>query len=58
VIYTAGQRFASLVAANPAQFTENRFAVKWTYSWSPWRVVSPWLSPTSRGTAKQSSASF
>ena len=35
VIYTAGQRFASLVAANPAQFTENRFAVKWTYSWSP-----------------------
>jgi hypothetical protein len=35
VIYTAGQRFASLVAENPAQFTENRFAVKWTYSWSP-----------------------
>jgi hypothetical protein len=35
VIYTAGQRFASLVAANPAQFTQNRFAVKWTYSWSP-----------------------
>jgi len=35
VIYTAGQRFASLIAANPAQFTENRFAVKWTYSWSP-----------------------
>ncbi|OLC93590.1 MAG: hypothetical protein AUH86_16375 [Acidobacteria bacterium 13_1_40CM_4_58_4] len=35
VIYTAGQRFASLVAASPAQFTENRFAVKWTYSWSP-----------------------
>jgi len=35
VIYTAGQRFASLVATNPAQFTENRFAVKWTYSWSP-----------------------
>ena len=35
VIYTAGQRFAGLVAASPAQFTENRFAVKWTYSWSP-----------------------
>src|SRR2546425_9733613 len=35
VIYTAGQRFASLAAANPAQFTQNRFAVKWTYSWSP-----------------------
>ena len=33
VIYTAGQRFASLTAANPAQFFENRFAVKWTYSW-------------------------
>ena len=35
VIYTAGQQFASLVAANPAQFTQNRFAVKYTYSWRP-----------------------
>ena len=35
VVYTAGQRFASLVAANPAQFYENRFAVKCTYSWRP-----------------------
>jgi len=35
VIYTAGQRFASLVAANPPQFYENRFAVKFTYSWRP-----------------------
>ncbi len=35
VIYTAGQRFASLVAANPVQFYENRFAVKFTYSWRP-----------------------
>jgi hypothetical protein len=35
VIYTAGQRFASLVAANPAQFYENRFVVKLTYSWRP-----------------------
>lgn len=35
VIYTAGQQFASLVAANPAQFTENRFTVKWSYSWKP-----------------------
>jgi hypothetical protein len=35
VIYTAGQRFASLAAANPTQLMENRFAVKWTYSWSP-----------------------
>jgi hypothetical protein len=35
VIYTAGQRFASLVAANPPQFYENRFQVKFTYSWRP-----------------------
>jgi len=33
VIYTAGQRFASLAAANPAQLYENRFAIKYTYSW-------------------------
>jgi hypothetical protein len=32
VIYTAGQRFASLAAANPAQFYEHRFVVKSTYS--------------------------
>jgi len=35
VIYTAGQRFASLVAANPPQFYENRFAIKFTYAWRP-----------------------
>ncbi len=35
IVYTAGQRFASLVAANPAQFYENRFAIKYTYSWRP-----------------------
>jgi hypothetical protein len=35
VIYTAGQQFASLVAANPTQFYENRFVVKLTYSWRP-----------------------
>ncbi len=35
IIYTAGQRFASLVAANPPQFYENRFAIKFTYSWRP-----------------------
>lgn len=35
VIYTAGQRFASLLAANPPQFYENRLAMKWTYSWAP-----------------------
>ena len=35
VIYTAGQRFASLVAANPPQFYESRFTIKTTYSWRP-----------------------
>lgn len=35
VIYTAGQRFASLVAANPTQYYENRLAIKFTYSWQP-----------------------
>jgi hypothetical protein len=35
VIYTAGTRFASLVAQNPPQFYENRFAIKATYSWQP-----------------------
>lgn len=34
-IYTAGQRFASLVAANPPQYYENRFAIKFTYSRRP-----------------------
>ncbi len=35
VIYTAGQRFASLVAQNPPQYYENRLAIKFTYSWQP-----------------------
>jgi hypothetical protein len=35
VIYTAGQRFASLVATNPPQFYENRLTIKFTYSWRP-----------------------
>ncbi len=35
VIYTAGQKFASLAAANPAQFYENRFVIKYTYSFRP-----------------------
>ncbi len=35
VIYTAGQKFASLAATNPAQFYENRFVVKFTYSFRP-----------------------
>ncbi len=35
VIYTAGQRFASLAATNPAQFYENRLVLKYTYSFRP-----------------------
>jgi hypothetical protein len=35
VIYTAGQTFASLVAANPPQFYQNQLAIKITYSWRP-----------------------
>jgi hypothetical protein len=35
VIYTAGSRFSSLVATNPAQFYEHRFVVKYTYSFRP-----------------------
>lgn len=35
VIYTAGQRFASLTAVNPPQLYEHRFAVKFTYSFRP-----------------------
>ena len=35
VIYTAGQRFASLAVSNPVQFYENRLAVKFTYSFRP-----------------------
>ncbi len=35
VIYTAGQKFASLAAVNPAQFYEHRFVIKYTYSFRP-----------------------
>jgi len=35
IIYTAGQRFASLIAENPPQYYENRFVIKYTYSWRP-----------------------
>jgi Domain of unknown function (DUF5916)/Carbohydrate family 9 binding domain-like len=35
VIYTAGQKFASLATVNPVQFYENRFVVKYTYSFRP-----------------------
>ena len=35
VIYNVGTQFASLAPANPPQLRETRFAVKWTYSFSP-----------------------
>jgi len=35
VIYTAGQQFASLAAATPARFYQNRFVVKYTHSFRP-----------------------
>ena len=35
VIYTAGQQFASLAAANPVQLYRHRFVVKYTYSFRP-----------------------
>jgi hypothetical protein len=35
VIYTAGPQFASLTAVTPAQFYQNRFVVKYTYSFRP-----------------------
>jgi hypothetical protein len=35
VIYTAGQQFASLAAANPTQFYQNRFVVKYLYPFRP-----------------------
>ena len=35
VIYTAGQQFASLAAANPIQYYQNRFVIKYAYSFRP-----------------------
>jgi hypothetical protein len=35
VIYTAGQQFASLAAANPLQIYQHRLVVKYTYSFQP-----------------------
>lgn len=35
LIYNIGTQFASLAAANPVQVRENRFAVKYTYSFAP-----------------------
>jgi hypothetical protein len=35
IIYNVGTQFASLAAANPVQIRETRFAVKYTYSFSP-----------------------
>lgn len=35
VIYNVGTQFASIAPANPPQVRETRFAVKWTYSFTP-----------------------
>ncbi len=35
IIYTVGQQFASLAAANPMQLMQHRLTVKFTYSFSP-----------------------
>ena len=35
LIYTVGQQFASLAAANPMQLMQHRLALKFTYSFSP-----------------------
>src|SRR6266699_811437 len=35
IIYNVGMQFASIAPANPPQVRETRFAVKWTYSFSP-----------------------
>lgn len=35
VIYTAGQQFARLAAANPVELYQQRFVVKYTYSFRP-----------------------
>jgi hypothetical protein len=37
VIYNVGTRFASLAAANPMELREQRFVIKFTYSFSPSR---------------------
>jgi hypothetical protein len=35
VIYNVGTQFASIAPANPPQIREERFAMKYTYSWRP-----------------------
>jgi len=35
IIYNVGTQFASIAPANPPQVRETRFAVKYTYSFSP-----------------------
>jgi hypothetical protein len=34
LIYNVGNRFQSLIAGNPMQLREQKFAIKVTYSWS------------------------
>jgi hypothetical protein len=35
VVYNIGTQFASIAPANPPEVRENRFVVKWTYSFAP-----------------------
>jgi uncharacterized protein DUF5916 len=35
IIYNVGTQFASIAPANPPQVRETRFAIKWTYSFTP-----------------------
>jgi hypothetical protein len=46
IIYNVGTQFASLAPANPPQIRETRFAVKYTYSFSPHFGHSPPLRPS------------
>jgi hypothetical protein len=46
IIYNVGTQFASLAPANPPQVRETRFAVKYTYSFSPHFGHSPPLRPS------------
>ena len=41
IIYNVGTQFASLAAANPQEIRETRFAVKYTYSFSPEFLRAP-----------------
>jgi hypothetical protein len=62
IIYNVGTQFASLAAANPQEIRETRFAVKYTYSFSPEfrgapasakRNASNWPHPNSGSALRQ-----